>query len=102
MVAMLPRLRKKCPKCGDITYIRKQRKWYMRIIPGSKYYRCNTCGFNFELNFCVKIILMPIIIPFRFVIWALWYPSGLSFFWKKIRSPMARSEEEKWKILNQT
>jgi hypothetical protein len=42
---------KKCPKCQDVRYERIYRKWWMHIIIGTKYYRCNICRSKFMIIF---------------------------------------------------
>ena len=36
--------RKVCPKCGSELADRSRRKWWMRLIPGSRRYRCEECS----------------------------------------------------------
>jgi len=33
----------KCPICGDSKHQRIHRRWWMHLIPSSKYYSCNRC-----------------------------------------------------------
>jgi type IV secretory pathway VirB3-like protein len=40
---------KKCPKCQGIWYDRIYRKSWMRLIPGTKLYYCNTCRYKFMI-----------------------------------------------------
>jgi len=42
---------RKCPKCQDVWYQRIYRKWWMRLMPGTKYYRCNRCRSKFVIIF---------------------------------------------------
>lgn len=42
---------KTCPKCQDVWNERIYRKWWMRLIPGTKYYRCNRCRSKFMIIF---------------------------------------------------
>ena len=42
---------KKCPKCRDIWYDRIYRKYWMRLIPGTKYYYCSRCRSKFMIIF---------------------------------------------------
>ena len=41
----------KCPQCQDLKHERIQRKWWMRLIPGTKRYRCNKCNTKFMIIF---------------------------------------------------
>ncbi len=38
---------KPCPRCGVIDYYRIKRKWWMRLIPHSKNYKCQRCDCEF-------------------------------------------------------
>jgi hypothetical protein len=40
---------KKCPKCQSIWYDRIFRKSWMRLIPGTKLYYCNSCRYKFMI-----------------------------------------------------
>ena len=40
-----------CPKCRDIWYDRIYRKYWMRLIPGTKHYYCNRCRYKFMTIF---------------------------------------------------
>jgi type IV secretory pathway VirB3-like protein len=40
---------KKCPKCQGIWYDRIYRKSWMRLIPGTKLYYCNSCRYKFMI-----------------------------------------------------
>lgn len=42
---------KKCPECGATEYERIYRKWWMRLIPGTKHYRCYRCRSKFLIIF---------------------------------------------------
>jgi len=43
---------KKCPKCRiGIWYDRIYRKYWMRLIPGTKHYYCNRCKSRFIIIF---------------------------------------------------
>jgi len=33
-----------CVRCGFTTFFRFKRKWWMRVIWGSKFYCCDTCS----------------------------------------------------------
>jgi hypothetical protein len=41
----------KCPKCRDVKHERIYRKWWMHLIPGTKYYSCNRCRSKFMIIF---------------------------------------------------
>ncbi len=41
----------KCPRCENVRHERIYRKWWMRFIPGTKYYRCNRCGSKYIIAF---------------------------------------------------
>ncbi len=41
----------KCPICADIRHERLHRNWWMRFIPGTKYYSCNRCRSKFMIIF---------------------------------------------------
>lgn len=47
---------KKCPKCQGVRYQRIYRKWWMHLIPGTKYYRCNSCKFRFMIVFWKSVL----------------------------------------------
>ena len=38
---------RKCPYCGQTSYHRIQRTWWMRFLPGSKLYHCIFCYTKF-------------------------------------------------------
>jgi hypothetical protein len=38
-----------CPKCTDVKHERIYRKWWMRFIPGTTYYRCDRCRSKFVI-----------------------------------------------------
>ncbi len=40
---------KKCPKCRSIWYDRIYRKHWMRLIPSTKHYYCNSCYSRFMI-----------------------------------------------------
>ena len=40
----------KCPICGHSHRVRINREWWMRLVPMSKRYECETCG---ALYLCV-------------------------------------------------
>jgi len=42
---------RKCPRCQDFKHERIHRKWWMRLIPGTKYYSCNRCRSKFMIIF---------------------------------------------------
>ena len=42
---------KKCPNCQDIWYDRINRKDWMRLIPATKRYYCNSCRYKFVIIF---------------------------------------------------
>jgi hypothetical protein len=42
---------KKCPNCQGSWYDRINRKSWMRLIPGTKYYYCNNCRYRFMIIF---------------------------------------------------
>ena len=42
---------KKCPRCQNFKHERIHRKWWMRLIPGTKYYSCNRCRSKFMIIF---------------------------------------------------
>ncbi|MBN1465566.1 hypothetical protein JXA02_07385 [candidate division KSB1 bacterium] len=33
----------RCPECANSRLVRLHRKWWMRLIPGTRYYRCSSC-----------------------------------------------------------
>jgi hypothetical protein len=37
----------KCPYCKDMAKITIKRRFWMRIVPGTKYYHCSWCGGSF-------------------------------------------------------
>jgi len=45
---------KRCPYCKSDSYDRAYRKFWMRIIPKSKYYICNNCFRNFLAMFGIS------------------------------------------------
>ena len=45
----IPSIHKKCPSCGEQNIHRIPRKWYMRLIPGSKRYLCRICRSKFTI-----------------------------------------------------
>ena len=45
----IPSIHKKCPSCGEHYINRIPRKWYMRLIPGSKRYLCRFCRSKFTI-----------------------------------------------------
>jgi hypothetical protein len=92
---MILQLTNKCPKCGKADSVRIPKKWYMRLIPFTKLYHCHNCGNDYLVNFLAMILLMPIIIPITFIIWALWDLTGLRFFWQKIRPPVDSSQHRR-------
>ncbi len=47
---------KKCPKCQGDWHERIHRKWWMHLIPGTKYYRCNKCRSKFMIIFWKNIL----------------------------------------------
>ena len=51
-----PSIHKKCPSCGDNYLKRIPRKWYIRLIPGSKRYLCRICRSKFTI-FLWKIVV---------------------------------------------
>ena len=36
-----------CPKCQESEFWRERRLWWMRILAGSRYLRCNNCNESF-------------------------------------------------------
>ncbi len=42
---------RKCPKCQDFKHERIHRKWWMHLIPGTKYYSCDRCRCKFVIAF---------------------------------------------------
>ncbi len=92
---MILQLTNKCPKCGKELNARISKKWYMRLIPFTKRYHCHKCDNDYMVNFWVMILLMPIIISFRFITWVLWDLSGLRFFWQKIRPPVESAQQRR-------
>jgi len=46
---VIKEFQKKCPKCTDFKHERISRKWWMRLIPGTKYYRCDKCRSKFVI-----------------------------------------------------
>ena len=34
----------RCPKCGESGFERVSRKWWMRLVPGSCFFKCYLCG----------------------------------------------------------
>ena len=42
---------RKCPKCQDFKHQRIPRRWWMHLIPGTKYYSCNRCRSKFMIIF---------------------------------------------------
>ena len=49
IVRYIPSNHTKCPSCGDNYLKRIPRKWYMRLIPGSKRYLCRICRSKFTI-----------------------------------------------------
>ena len=45
----IPSIHKKCPSCGEHYINRIPRKWYIRLIPGSKRYLCRMCRSKFTI-----------------------------------------------------
>ena len=35
-----------CPLCNQAFRFRIRRKWYMRLVPGSRHYVCDYCGYR--------------------------------------------------------
>ena len=95
------RIIKKCPDCSHDGVNRIPRKWNMRLIPFTKHYQCKSCRSNFVVNFWAAIILIPIILPLRLLIYISQRLSGLSFLWQKIHPPVSSFEEERWRDLYQ-
>jgi hypothetical protein len=54
---------KACPKCGGIERHRIRRSFWMRFLPGSRYYLCEHC----EVKFFSVLDLVSINWPFRAV-----------------------------------
>ena len=52
----MPSSLKKCPSCGENHLKRIPRKWYMRLVPGSKRYHCRICRSKFTILFWRMII----------------------------------------------
>ena len=46
---VIKEFQKQCPKCTDVKHERINRKWWMRLIPGTKYYRCDRCRSKFVI-----------------------------------------------------
>lgn len=49
---------KTCPKCHRHTLNRIGRKWYMRLLPWSRYYECTECPhviYRFLGNFAIVV-----------------------------------------------
>jgi len=46
---VIEEFQKQCPKCKDVKYERINRKWWMHLIPGTKYYSCNRCRSKFAI-----------------------------------------------------
>lgn len=42
---------RKWPKCQDFRHERIHRRWWMRLVPGTKYYSCNRCRSKFIIIF---------------------------------------------------
>ena len=53
---VIAEFQKRCPKCTEIKHERIIRKWWMHLIPGTKYYSCNRCRSKFMIIFWRRII----------------------------------------------
>lgn len=42
-------LKKECPTCGEVSFYRIRREWWMRILPGTRHYHCLECREKFIL-----------------------------------------------------
>jgi hypothetical protein len=38
---------KRCPQCYSLRFYRIYRSWWMRLMPGSRCYKCNQCHSKF-------------------------------------------------------
>ena len=47
---------RKCPQCQDVRHERIHRKWWMRLMPGTKHYRCDRCRSKFMIIFWRKAL----------------------------------------------
>jgi ssDNA-binding Zn-finger/Zn-ribbon topoisomerase 1 len=48
-----------CPVCGKGGLKRRRRKFWMRLIPGSKHYLCNWCPARYLVIFDRAIRMFP-------------------------------------------
>lgn len=39
----------KCPKCGKSEVKRVKRRWWMRLFPHSRHFRCSACLYTFAI-----------------------------------------------------
>jgi hypothetical protein len=53
---VIEEFQKKCPKCRGVKYERINRKWWMYLIPGTKYYNCDRCRSKFAIIFWRKTL----------------------------------------------
>ena len=48
-----------CPLCGQGVLVRRRRKFWMRLIPGSKHYQCDWCPARYLTVYGRSITLLP-------------------------------------------
>ena len=48
-----------CPLCGKGFIERRRRKFWMRLVPGSKYYLCDWCPARYLTVYGQSIRLLP-------------------------------------------